>query len=75
MALTGCSCPVKVEDMPSDKFLVTSGSREGDPLSPTVINLALGYRTPTVRTNLNGTLYNETQQQVTYADDVMLTVR
>jgi sorting nexin-29 len=54
----------------SDKFPVRNGLKQGDALSPLLLNLALEYAIRKVQVNQDGLKLNGTHQILGYADDV-----
>ncbi|XP_066905877.1 uncharacterized protein [Halyomorpha halys] len=75
MTLERTSCKVKTRVGISNSFRVSSGLRQGDPLSPVLSNLVLEVAIRKIRKNADGTIYNRLTQNMAYADDVVITGR
>jgi hypothetical protein len=54
----------------SDKFTVENGLKQGDALSPLLLNFALEYATRKVQEDQKGLILNGTHRLSAYADDV-----
>ena len=61
---------VKIENLTSNAFLISSGVRQGNPLSATIFNLILDLVIK--KLNLRGDVSLKLKQCVAYADDVAL---
>jgi len=64
---------VKIENLTSSPFLISSGVRQGSPLSATIFNLILD--SVIKKLNLRGNVSLKLKQIVTYANDVALLAR
>jgi hypothetical protein len=64
---------VKIENLTSKPFLISSGVRRGDPLSATIFNVILD--SVIKKLNLRGDISLKLRQIVAYADDVALLAR
>jgi len=64
---------VKIENVTSKLFSISSGVRQGDPLSATIFNLILD--SVIKKLNLRGDISLKLKQIVAYADDVALLAR
>jgi hypothetical protein len=56
----------------SDRFPIQNGLKQGDALSPQLLNFALEYPIRKVQENQVGLKLNGTHQHLAYADDVNL---
>jgi hypothetical protein len=56
----------------SDSFLIQNGLKQGDALSPLLLNFALEYAVKKVQESQVGLKLNETHQLLAYADNVNL---
>ena len=56
----------------SDMFYIRNGLKQGDVLSPLLINFALEYAISRVRVNQDGLKLSGTHQLLVYADDVTM---
>jgi hypothetical protein len=70
MALQNMEGSVKIENLTSKPFSISSGVRQGDPLSATIFNLTLDSAIK--KLNLRGDISLKLKQIVAYADDVAL---
>jgi hypothetical protein len=73
MTLQNTEASVKIENLTSKLFSVSSGVRQGDPLSATIFNLILD--SVIKKLNLRGDISLKLKQIVAYADDVALLAR
>jgi hypothetical protein len=73
MTLQNTKASVKIENLTSKPFLISSGVRQGDPLFATIFNLVLD--SVIKKLNLRGDISLELKQIVAYADDVALIAR
>jgi hypothetical protein len=64
---------VKIENLTSKPFLISSGVRQGDPLSATIFNLVLDLVIK--KLNRRGDISLKLKQIVVCADDVTLLAR
>ena len=64
---------VKIDNLSSNTFSISSGVRQGDPLSATIFNLILD--SVIKKLNLRGDVSLKLKQTVAYADDVALLAR
>jgi hypothetical protein len=73
MTLQNTEASVKIESLTSKPFSVSSGVRQGDPLSATIFNLILD--SVIKKLNLRGDISLKLKQIGAYADDVALLAR
>ena len=73
MTLQNTEASVKIENLTSKPFSVSSGVRQGDPLSATTFNLILD--SVIKKLNLRGDISLKLKQTVAYADNVALLAR
>ncbi len=74
MCLTEKYSRVRVGKNFSDMFLIRNALKQGDSLSPFLINFALEYAISRVQVNQDGLKLNDTHQLLAYADDVNIYV-
>ena len=70
MSLTETYSRVRAGNNVSDKFPIRNGLRQGDAVSPMLLNFALEYTIRRVQVNQDGLKLNGTHQLLAYADDV-----
>jgi len=70
MSLTETCSRVRVGKNVSDRFPIRNGLKQGDALSPMLINFALQYAIRRVQVNRDGLKLNGAHQLLAYADDV-----
>jgi hypothetical protein len=73
MTLQNRDASVKIENLTSKPFSVSSGVRQGDPLSATIFNLIRDLVIK--KLNLSRDISLKLKQTVVYADDVALLAR
>jgi hypothetical protein len=73
MTLQNTEASVKLENLTSKPFLISSGVRQGDPLSATIFSLVL--HSVIDKLNIRGDISLKLKQIVAYADDVSLLAR
>jgi len=71
MCLTETYSRVRVGNSLSDMFPITNSFKQGDALSPLLLNFALQYAIRRVQVNQCGLKLNATHQLLAYADDVI----
>ena len=72
MTLQGTKSKVKTQGMVSEEFNIQQGLKQGDSLSGTLFNLALGAVMRKIPTNPGGTIFNRTSQNLAFADDICM---
>ena len=72
MTLQNTGAKVKIQNLTSKPFSISSGVRQGDPLSATLFNLILDS---VIKLILRGDISLKLKQIVAYADDVALLAR
>jgi len=70
-SLTETYSRVRVGKNVSDRFPIMNGLKQGDALSPMLLNFDLEYAIRRVQVNQDGLKLNGTHQLVAYADDVI----
>jgi hypothetical protein len=73
MTIQNTEASVKIENLTSKPFSISSGVHQGDPLSATIFNLTLNSEIK--KLNLRGDISLKLKQIVAYADDVALLAR
>jgi hypothetical protein len=73
MTLQKMEVSVKIENLTSKSFLISSGVRQGEPHSATIFNLI--HNSVIKKLNLRGDISLKLKQTVAYADDVALLAR
>jgi hypothetical protein len=73
MTIQNTEASVKIENLTSKPFSISSGVRQGDPLAATIFNLTLD--SVIKKLNLRGDFSFKLKQIVAYADDVALLAR
>jgi sorting nexin-29 len=73
MTIQNIEASVKIQNLTSKPFSISSGVRQGDPLSATIFNLILN--SVIKKLNLRGDISLKLKQTVAYADDVALPAR
>jgi len=73
MTIQDMEASVKIDNLSSNTFSISSGVRQGDPLSATIFNLILD--SVIKKLNLRGDVSLKLKQTVAYADDVALLAR
>ncbi|KAJ4425577.1 hypothetical protein ANN_27772 [Periplaneta americana] len=66
---------VKLGKITTENFKLEKGTRQGDGLAPLLFNIALHIAIIKSEVQINGTIFNKTQQILGYADDVIITGR
>ena len=70
MYLTETYCRVRVGEHLSDMFLIRTGLKQGDALTPLLFNVDLEYTIRRVRLNQDGLKLNGTHQLLVHSDAV-----